>query len=136
MKNFKNKKITNSIAELRKSPGFKKDLEDIRARIELSVEIYNARNQSGLSQTKLAKLASTTQRIISNIESAQVNVGFDLIRRVVRALNLTFKIGATDFGNNNFVLIPKNGFYSPANIPGNIRGIVNSEIKNVAVINT
>ncbi|HTX86846.1 MAG TPA: helix-turn-helix transcriptional regulator, partial [Candidatus Nanoarchaeia archaeon] len=110
MKNSKNKKIIKSITELRQTPSFKRDIQDIRARIELSVEIYNARSQRGLSQTKLAELANTTQRIISNIESAQVNVGFDLIRRVVKALDLTFKIGAVDFGNNNFDLIPKNGF--------------------------
>lgn len=56
-------------------------------------EIYHARVARGLSQGQLAKKIGTTQRIISNIENAEINVGIDLLLRIARALDMRFRFG-------------------------------------------
>lgn len=71
----------------------KKEYEKIRGLLLVAEEIYRARTQLSLSQAELASLVGTTQRIISNIENAEVNIGFDLLLRISNALGLNFKFG-------------------------------------------
>ena len=69
--------------------------KEARARIVLAAEIYQARTKKGLSQEALAKNIATTQKVISKVENAEVNVGIDLIFRIMRALDLKLQFGKT-----------------------------------------
>lgn len=90
---MKNTNKIDAIAGARKHPLFEEYSKDARARILLATEIYNARVKKGLSQIELAKKAKTTQKVISKIENGQVNVGLDLIFRIIKNLNLRFQLG-------------------------------------------
>lgn len=83
------------IAEARKHPKFKQFSEEAEVKIKLGIEIYEARNENNLSQQTLAKLAGTTQKVISKIENAEVNVGINLLQRISRILNLNLQLGKT-----------------------------------------
>ncbi|MFA5248970.1 MAG: helix-turn-helix transcriptional regulator [Candidatus Paceibacterota bacterium] len=90
MKNTKNKKNNlDPIVEAgkRKKANIYSDEADIR--LKLAIEIYNARESKKLSQQKLAKMAYTTQKIISNIENGDVNIGIDLLNRLSKSLEFT-----------------------------------------------
>jgi len=93
MKNINNKEIQRDpIAEARKHPKFQEYAQDTKDRIELAIKIYDTRIKKGLSQQALAKEAKTTQKIISKIENCEINVGYDLITRVIRSLGLKLKV--------------------------------------------
>jgi len=86
-------KNIDPIAKARKYSLFKEYSEDARARILLAAEIYKARTEKKLSQHALAQKAETTQKVVSNIENGQVNVGLDLIFRMVKSLGLRMQVG-------------------------------------------
>lgn len=92
MKNINRKKLNDPIARIRKHPKYKEYAQDARNRIDLAIDIYNFRKQKKLSQQKLAKKATTTQKVISKIENADMNMSWDLIMRILNALELTLKI--------------------------------------------
>lgn len=94
MKNT-NKLKTDALAKARKHPQFKQYSQDARVRILLATEIYKARTKKGLSQQTLAKNVQTTQKVISKIENGQVNVGIDLVLKIIQALGLRLQIGRT-----------------------------------------
>ena len=81
------------VAKARKHPLFKHYSKEARARILLAREIYEARQKKRLSQQALAQKAQTTQKVVSNIENGQVNVGLDLIFRMVRTLGIRLQVG-------------------------------------------
>jgi len=81
------------MAQARKHPRFREYSQEARARIALAREIYNARIKKGLSQQVLAKDAQTTQKVVSKIENGQVNVGLDLMFKIIRSLGLKLQIG-------------------------------------------
>ncbi len=89
------KKVNNSLKSLVKDNKKNPDrfIDEASVRIKFAQEIYDVRNSKKLSQQELATLAETTQKVISKIESAEVNIGIDLLQRVVRSLELTFKVG-------------------------------------------
>lgn len=88
MKNIDNKKIQRDpMLEARESKKFNKYSKEARERINLGVEIYNARVASNISQQELAKITKTTQKMISNIESANVDVRFSTLNKIKKALN-------------------------------------------------
>jgi len=88
MKNIKAKKLNiDPIAEAKKGPYFERFSKEAKERIKLGVEIYNKRELMGISQQELAKRAETTQKVISNIENGDVNVGFSLLNRIATVLN-------------------------------------------------
>lgn len=57
------------------------------AKLRLGQEIIINRQRLGLSQSQLAKQAKTTQRVISNIENAEFNTGFELLFRIAKSLS-------------------------------------------------
>lgn len=61
--------------------------------LKISDEIYKFRIAKGISQKKLAQLSNTTQRIISQIENSEINVGINLFLRISQALDIPFKYG-------------------------------------------
>lgn len=73
---------------------------DTSALLYVSKEVYNARKEVNLSQKELADLVGTTQRIISNIENAEINIGFNLLLRIARALNLNLIFGGCSFSSH------------------------------------
>lgn len=87
MKNKKEKQNnSNPLLEIEKEKNFSKYYKEAQDRIRLAVEIYNSRKKLGLSQQELAKKAKTTQKIISKIENADVNIGFDLLNKIADSL--------------------------------------------------
>lgn len=91
MKNINNKKKNiNPIKEAKKGPYFKQFSKEAQERIALGVEIYNARIAIGISQQELARMTKTTQKMISNIESANVDVRFSTLNKIKKALNFKF----------------------------------------------
>jgi ribosome-binding protein aMBF1 (putative translation factor) len=93
MKNIikKNKRSVDAIAEVRKLKRFQELSKDVDLRLRLAVEIYKEREKLGLSQQDLAKKINSTQKVISNLENGDVNVGIDLISRVARALGFAIE---------------------------------------------
>ena len=88
------KKINDPIAIARKHPKFQEYSREARARIVLATEIYKARQKRGLCQQELAEKAYTTQKVISKVENGQVNVGVDLLFKILKPLDLSMRVGA------------------------------------------
>ncbi len=84
----------------------KREYEKVSGLLLIAEEVFRARVRLNLSQSELASLIGTTQRIISNIENAEINIGFDLLLRLSKALSLSFKFGATGItdGGTSFVI--------------------------------
>lgn len=61
--------------------------------LKISDEIYRFRTEKKMSQKKLAQFAGTTQRIISQIENSEINMGINLFLRISRVLDIPFKYG-------------------------------------------
>lgn len=91
MKNIikKNERSVDAIAEARKLKRFQELSKDVDLRLRLAVEIYKEREKLGLSQQDLAKKINSTQKVISNLENGDVNVGIGLVNRIANALNFT-----------------------------------------------
>lgn len=79
-----------TMKELRKDPIFQNYSREADERIKLAIEIYRSRVLLGISQQELAKITKTTQKMISNIEYASVDVRFSTLNKIRKALN--FKI--------------------------------------------
>lgn len=77
------------IAEARKNKNFSLQSTSSRVTIRLAAEVYTKRKQQQWTQADLAKKICTTQRVISNIESGDVNIGIDLLKRLVDGLRFS-----------------------------------------------
>lgn len=85
----KKQSVIDPISEARKNDGFSLHSKSARVSIRLAVEVYEKRKQNGLSQIDLAKKIGTTQKVISNIENGDVNIGIDLLKRLVDGLGFS-----------------------------------------------
>lgn len=92
MKNI-NKKNVDPIRLIESQPNFEKVLQEVDVQVRLAVEVYEARKLKQWSQQMLAKKAETTQKVVSKIESGDVNIGLDLLQRLARCLDLRLQIG-------------------------------------------
>jgi len=99
MKNMNNKinRKTKGLDLTLNNPAYKKYYGMMDARVKLAVEINEARVVRGWSQQELASEAETTQKVISKIESGDTNLGFDLLNKIAKPLNLRLQIGTTVF---------------------------------------
>jgi transcriptional regulator with XRE-family HTH domain len=61
-------------------------VENARIRIRVGQEISDSRKTLKITQADLAKQCGTTQRLISNIENGDINVGIELLNRISKAL--------------------------------------------------
>lgn len=86
MKNISKKKSIDVLAEFRKSPRYPDLMRDAEWKIRFAVEVYNARTEQGLSQQVLAKKIGSTQKVVSNIENADVDMRVSMINRLAHAL--------------------------------------------------
>ncbi len=66
---------------------FDKKLLIEEKRLEIALQISNARKSVGITQKKLAKKLHTTQSVVSRIENGNQNMSLDLICRIAKALN-------------------------------------------------
>jgi len=93
-----NKKNIDPIAEARKNKHFKRYSGEADVKIRFAIAVYHARTKKRMSQQELAKKAQTTQKRISNIENADVDLGMSAIYRISQALYFDSKTLADIFG--------------------------------------
>lgn len=93
-----NKKNIDPIAEARKNKHFKRYSDEADVKIRFAVAVYDARTKKRMSQQELAKKAQTTQKRISNIENADIDLGISAIYRISQALCFDSKTLADIFG--------------------------------------
>jgi transcriptional regulator with XRE-family HTH domain len=79
-------KSKNPLVNIMKKKGASLYFDSSKGKIRLADLIYKRRKEINLTQKDLAKQALTTPRVISNIETADINPGFDLIFRLVKTL--------------------------------------------------
>ncbi len=91
MKNMNNKNKKKAaydpMAEARKNKDFPRYYKQAQDRIALAAELYRQRERMGISQKELAVKVGSTQKVISRIENADVNVGLSLLKRMAEALD-------------------------------------------------
>lgn len=88
MKNInKKEQQVDPMKQARKNAFFNEYYKDSEERIRLGQEIYKRRNDLGISQQELAKMTKTTQKMISNIESANVDIRFSTLSKIKKALH-------------------------------------------------
>lgn len=81
--------------EAKKDKSFKMYSAVSGAKIDFAFYVHQNRKRLKISQTKLAKKAETTQRIISRIENTTYNPGLELIAKIKFILNDTTTKGGT-----------------------------------------
>jgi len=86
--NHMNKNTSGIISRVHKHSDFLVYSQDTDIKIKLATEVYDKRKSKNLTQQELAKKIKSTQKVISNIESANVSVGICLLRRLVEALSI------------------------------------------------
>jgi transcriptional regulator with XRE-family HTH domain len=97
---MKNTNKISKIEKMRNNPKFSGYLRDANLRLKLGIEVYLARERKGLSQQQLAKNIGTTQRLISNIESGDINIGIELLNRIILNLGFDSQTVSKVFGLN------------------------------------
>lgn len=106
MKNIKkHNNMPDVMAEARKSKKFQTYSENAEVRLKFGIEVYDAREKQGISQQKLAKNIHSTQKVISRIESGDVNVGIELLNRIAKNLGFCSNNFAEIFGCPSLVKI-------------------------------
>ncbi len=84
------------LAKRLQDPEFRKVWEESEPEWHLSRQIIEARLAQKLSQRQLAKMANTTQAIVSRVESGSANTSLALIKRFSKALNTPITIHITN----------------------------------------
>ena len=90
--NKKQDDLDRTIARLRKSPKFEEESQNSETEYQVGRQLISARIANNLTQQELAKLAGTTQAVISRIESMSVSPSIQLVDRIARALGKTLQI--------------------------------------------
>ncbi len=85
--------VEDDLKKRLKNPEFKKAWEESETEYQLSRALIKIRLEKKFSQRELAKRASTTQAIISRIESMTMNPSVGLLKRLAEALGAKLKIG-------------------------------------------
>jgi len=92
MKNT-NKEIEDVLAEASLSKNYQAFLEEAQTKIKIGSELFKAREKARMSQRDLAKLVGTTQKVISRIESGDVNPGICLLERIAQKMKIRLSFG-------------------------------------------
>jgi transcriptional regulator with XRE-family HTH domain len=137
MKKVKNRKFnTDPLAQIKKSKNYNLYAKESDERIRLAAAVYNKRVGWGWSQQKLAKLANTTQKVISNIENADMNPGLNLLNRIGESLHFRLEDWASvhKFGvYTNIYFVGSSG--TSQNNNGNMNKLNNILTSNVSKSN-
>lgn len=80
---------SDPIAEARKDKRFFWYSKEARVAVRLAAEVYEKRKQRGWTQARLAAEIETTQKVISNIENGDVDIGIGLLKRLVDGLSFS-----------------------------------------------
>jgi DNA-binding XRE family transcriptional regulator len=88
---MKRKKTSNALELIASytahDPGFRRRVEQEMVYAEMAQAIYDARNEAGLTQQKLADLVGTTQSAIARLEDADYNGhSLSMVQRIAEAL--------------------------------------------------
>ncbi|MDC7236044.1 MAG: helix-turn-helix transcriptional regulator [Spirochaetales bacterium] len=83
------KTFNNHLKESLSDPDFKDLYTEERKLIELSIQIHEVREKSGLSQSDVARMAHVTQQQLSKIENGK-NCNMITYLKVCNALGLDF----------------------------------------------
>jgi len=78
--------------ESAKDPGFAAALAEAKRRTEVFLELVRLRQASGLSQVKVAKLMSTTQSAVSDLERNTPDVLLSTLQRYARAVGVSIDV--------------------------------------------
>ena len=70
---------------------FDKKLNIEEKRIEIALQISEARKKQGITQKKLADKLHTTQSVVSRIENGNQNISLDLLFRIASVLHKDIK---------------------------------------------
>ncbi len=76
-------------------------------RLRLSNTIFETRKKNDMSQRELKELAQTTQRIVSDIESGEYNMGVNLLYKVFKALNKPLVVDNVDLITGETIFFAK-----------------------------
>lgn len=80
------------LKEQLKDPEFKKEWDKSEPAYQAGRALIQARIDAKMSQKKLAKLAKTTQAVISRIENMTVNPSISLLHKIARAFGKRLEI--------------------------------------------
>ncbi len=97
----------NRIFKLIKTKEFKESFETAVFRTRLSGKIHRARVGQKISQDELSTLAQTTQRIISDIENGNYNMGVDLLYKIFKSLKKQLIVDGEDLVTGEQVAMTK-----------------------------
>ena len=75
-----------------RDPAFKKAWQESEAEYQVSRILIKARIKNKVSQGELARVANTTQAVISRLENMTANPSIGLLQKIAQALNLKVKI--------------------------------------------
>ncbi len=126
---------SNNLAVIRKRAAYRKALAAAKAKVKLAIVIAEARKEKGWSQQKLAAEAATTQKVVSKIESAEMNVGFDLLQRLALSLGLDLQVGDTVFAGEQAALTQIN-IHSHFPLAEIINNVENKNISTLPITKT
>lgn len=76
---------------------WEQELAEERVRVQVGQIVYDLRTEAGLSQEALAKLAGTSQSIISRVENADYEgSALEMLNRICSALHRPIKVQRLD----------------------------------------
>lgn len=76
---------------------WEQELAEERVRVQVGQIVYDLRTEAGLSQEALAKLAGTSQSIISRVENADYEgSALEMLNRICSALHCQIKVQRHD----------------------------------------
>ncbi len=78
--------------ELMKDPEFKREYEAIAPEFNIIKAMIDARKQSNLTQSELAKKTGIAQADISKLENGNANPTLALLKRLAEGMDMTLKI--------------------------------------------
>ena len=78
--------------ELMKDPEFKREYETIEPEFNIIKAMIDARKQSHLTQSELAKKTGIAQADISKLENGNANPTLALLKRLAEGMDMTLKL--------------------------------------------
>jgi ribosome-binding protein aMBF1 (putative translation factor) len=84
--------LKDHLAESLKDPAFRKTWEESEVEYQLSRQVIAARLKKKMTQKELADKASTTQAVISRIETMAVNTSVELLKRIASAFDTRLRV--------------------------------------------
>jgi len=106
MKNMKKKKLTKDvIAKTKRDKSYQKHYEAASTRIRLSIEVSECRKERRLTQQALARMLSTTQKVVSKIENADTDIRISMLQRIAKILDFKSEHLAVIFDRSAIVTL-------------------------------